>query len=1418
MRRQFSHGLPLSGTSITPNFVGHMRNGAGKARSEGAVRSCLCVSRKISPTLVCVLLTTIVLTGGAIADESWLGVPSDDWNDPNNWQVAVPTASDDVTVGVPVHHNVLIGAGVNAVADTLSVGFLKGTFPTWDSPSGLSGLLNISGGGTLVTNSASLGLLSNYLGTMVVTGAGSNWDSTILVIGNDGDGALDVNTSATVNGNTTILGNSAGAAGTLTLSTGAGFMASSGMIIGNYGDGTVTMDSASTLSAGYLYLAAGSGSTGSATVSGTGTTLGVTSTLNVGMLGTATMTVDTDADVTAGTLTVNGANSALNVDGSGSTVTVTSSTTVGHSGSGTLNISNGGSVSSSMYVVGNLAGSTGTIALTSGGQLNGSGDLNLGLGAGAAGYASVDGATTAIVNTGDLNIGGAGLGFLDITNSGTVSTPGGNVYLATAGAGAGTLTVDGAGSTLNTSALYAGYAGTGDVAVSIQGRINANVLNLGGLLNGSGQLTVDGSGSTVQVTSNALVGDLGWGVLTVSNSASFSADQLTIGNSSGRTGTVNINSGGTATVTTSLSVGEAGTGTLNVNGGSATVTNDMVVANTSAGLGTVNVSSGLVSVGGVLSVGALGDGTFNLDGSGSTVAVTDDVRVGAMGTGVLDITNGGYLLSGTGDMYLGGSFGAGTGGQGTVHVDGAGSLLEVANGAVLSGYSGSGTLLITNGGGVQSATGYLGFGGTGAGAGLVTGTGSNWTMTNSLYVGYQGDGALVIANGGLVSTSGPVDWLGAATGATGTALIMGAGSTWQTTGGLYIGGTGSGDVTVMQGGALNTGTGISLGLDAGSTGILNIGAAEGQPAQAAGSVTAGNIVFGLGTSTLVFNHTDTAYTLSSILETLGTTGDIRQLSGHTILTGMSTLFDGTTTVTGGTLSVNGALDGTINVTGGTLGGNGVLLGTSNIGSGGTLAPGNSVGTLFAGDVTFASGSTYTVELNDAGSLAGTNNDVLLSSGTVTINGGTVHVTPENGTDDGTTYTPGTTYTIIAANTGVTGAFNAASDDYAFLNFALSYDLNNVYLASSLPISSFCLSGMSANECAAGDGVFSLASGSLFTAVLNLSNAEASGALDLLSGEIHASARTALIEDSRFVREAAIARTRAVFDGVASDRVAEHKLSERLAFWGQGFGAWGDWDSDGNAASLDRSIGGVFLGGDACVSDNVRIGALGGYSGSNFNVGARASSANVESAYAALYGGGQWGALGLRVGGAYGWHGIDTARAVAFTGFSDYLAASYDAATMQAFGEAAWRIDAGANTRVEPFANVAYVNLDADAFTETGGAAALSGSSDQTNAPFLTLGLRADTAFLLGQAKARLTGSLGWQHVFGDDVPLSLMTFIAGGGPFGIAGVPLAENVLVVDAGLGMTLAPDATLGLTYGGQLGSGLIDQSVKGGVNVKF
>ena len=96
---------------------------------------------------------------------------------------------------------------------------------------------------------------------------------------------------------------------------------------------------------------------------------------------------------------------------------------------------------------------------------------------------------------------------------------------------------------------------------------------------------------------------------------------------------------------------------------------------------------------------------------------------------------------------------------------------------------------------------------------------------------------------------------------------------------------------------------------------------------------------------------------------------------------------------------------------------------------------------------------------------------------------------------------------------------------------------------------------------------------------------------------------------------------------------------------------------------------------------------------------------------------------MRGGASLGWHAIDTSRSIVFPGFADAAAANTNATTAQIFGEAGYRLQAGA-VGYEPFANLAYVSAHTRAFTETGGAAAFTGAGATISATFSTLGLRA----------------------------------------------------------------------------------------------
>ena len=134
--------------------------------------------------------------------------------------------------------------------------------------------------------------------------------------------------------------------------------------------------------------------------------------------------------------------------------------------------------------------------------------------------------------------------------------------------------------------------------------------------------------------------------------------------------------------------------------------------------------------------------------------------------------------------------------------------------------------------------------------------------------------------------------------------------------------------------------------------------------------------------------------------------------------------------------------------------------------------------------------------------------------------------------------------------------------------------------------------------------------------------------------------------------------------------------------------------------------------------------------------------------------------------------------------------------------------------VEPFAGIAYVDLRTASFAEAGGAAALEGAREGTDATFSTIGLRGSAR--LGEAVS-LRGLIGWRHAYGDVGSTATLAFV-GGGPFTVGGVPIARDVAVIEAGLEASLGPAASLGVRYSGQLASGATDHGVKADMVWRF
>jgi len=73
-------------------------------------------------------------------------------------------------------------------------------------------------------------------------------------------------------------------------------------------------------------------------------------------------------------------------------------------------------------------------------------------------------------------------------------------------------------------------------------------------------------------------------------------------------------------------------------------------------------------------------------------------------------------------------------------------------------------------------------------------------------------------------------------------------------------------------------------------------------------------------------------------------------------------------------------------------------------------------------------------------------------------------------------------------------------------------------------------------------------------------------------------------------------------------------------------------------------------------------------------------------------------------------------------------------------------------------------------------------------------------------------SAAWQHACDDVTPQAALAFASTGIGFNIAGVPLAEDSALIDAGLDFALGERITAGVSYSGQFGDGVTDNGVKG------
>lgn len=879
------------------------------------------------------------------------------------------------------------GSGSVTVHGTLDI---NGNSPTLINLSGAGIVDTVSGGAPILTisNGSSTtfsGMIKNTSGTLTMTKngsgtltlAGANTYSgatavsagTLLVNGSLGVGAVTVASGATLGGTNTIGGTVDWQSGSLALFTltptaavigsNATPLAVSGNVTLNGNSVTVNVAGGTPLAPGDYTLmtynntgSSGAFASGTPTFTGAGVQPGTASilstsagkvTLSVALTGvSSTWTNNGDGNWSAGanwssnptvpqaagdgaTLGVGSAYTtvALNTPVSLGVVNFTNANSFLISDSGnTLTFDNTG-VGAAVAVTG---GASNVIA--SAVALND----NLAIASGA-------GTSLAITNT-ISNTSGAKT--LAVTGAGTVVLTANNTY----GPSAGTVgTILGGGAVVqlaNNNAL-----GAGDVSVASSSTIRANTaLTLANnIIASAGTASVDNNGNDVTlsgvISGSGALGKNGAGTLTLSSANSYSGDTaisagaVKLGNASGIPGGVgkgNVNMGTNTTL--DLNGFSAVLGGLNSTPASATVD---------------NLAGGSVT----LSLG--GNGAFatfagSIKNSSGTLALVKD------GTGT-------ETLTGT-NTYTGGT---------TINV----GTLQIGNGGT-SGNLGSGT--VANNGNLTfnlAATNIF--------AGQITGTGAVTLANASLNLWLTGNNA---------TWTGPINFFG--------------GNLWVTnTAGLGIG------PKIIQPSNPNSTVHLdgSLGnLNVDSSISFNLSGTSGVLFNEAGSNTISGpvgLVFGNGNPYIKVNggFLNLAGTVSAVNPRtliLGGAGDglisdsfvdgggagalTKQDAGTWTLAGTGNNYSGATTVTGGTLIIDGTINGNgaIAVNGGTLLLNGTDNGTgaATIASGGTFG---GVGIMYS-PVTWQAGSTGKFSVSAGGETPMTiYNAVTLNNNAITVN-------------------------------------------------------------------------------------------------------------------------------------------------------------------------------------------------------------------------------------------------------------------------------------------------------------------------------------------------------------------------------------------------------------------------------------------------
>jgi autotransporter-associated beta strand protein len=897
-------------------------------------------------------------------------------------------------------------------------------------------------------------------------------------------------------------------------------------------------------------------------------------------------------------------------------------------------------------------------------------------------------------------------------------------------------------------------------------------------------LTIDQNGTTGygDGTQNGLTINIHAGAQVQGEKALFLGDNNTILNS----GLVLSSPGGV----------DAGSATINNSGTISSPSGTAIGVNTTIAPASfvprvsyiTNYNSGIITgLGGGIQVGdGIQVGTATINNLGS---ISGARAVGIYGPGMnATVINSGTISGSESAIYVGG---------GSTTIFNSGTLIATNGSAILVG--------------IGSATIFN--------SGTLTGSSSLSGATAVLFEGAHD--TLTLAPGSVING----------------AVIAGVTDT------LQLGGTGNGtfDVGLIGVGLQYQGFGVFNKVDASTWTLTGSGAQNWTISQGTlvGDTNSLKGALLIDNAALVFNQSFNGIYAGAIF---GTGSVTKEGSGTITLTAAST-YAGPTNVNAGTLSVNGSLTSAVFVNaGGTLGGTGIV-GNATI-NGGTLAPGNSIGTLTVqGSLVFTTAATYMVEVSAA------NADRVDVTGAATL-GGIVRVaSPTN------SFRFNSPYTILTSAGLGDAQFNALATPTGIAG-SLIYSGNNVQLNLTSALGQ--LAGLTANQRAVAsalDAAFNAPGGqtgglgAIFLGNLPQNLAQAAGETAVGSqqttfnamtqfitllldpfidgrGNTPASATSATpfaeqVDGANAYASAGRKRTaaeREAYAAIYRKASIRDSYDPRWSVWAAGFG--GSQTSDGNAAlgsnNTTSRVFGVAAGADYIFSPRTIAGfALAG-GGTGFSV-ANGGSGRSDLFQAGAFVRHNVGSAYISGAVAYGWQDITTDRTVTIAGV-DRLRAQFNASAFSGRVEGGYRFVTPwmGGVGITPYAAGQFTTFDLPAYAEQvlsgANTFALGYAAKSVTATRSELGLRTDKSFAMQDAILTVRGRFAWAHDYNSDRNIGATFQTLPGASFVVGGAAQATDLALTTASAELKWRNGFSLAGTFEGEFSGTTTSYAGKG------